>query len=705
MQASSEYSNPFISKTPVRGKSFFGRDDLLRKIFDYINAGESVSLVGERRTGKTSILLRVLDWKEQLLSQPIQHVLVLMDFLGLDYRSDTDIWITLMTALLNEMAQAGLETGCVTRAVGQLQSGELVFQTLLKMFRTLAKHRVSITFLFDEFEATVYGRNPVDLRFYKILRNLALDKETRASYVIATRQELSKVEMSLEKQFTDLSSPLFNIFHQAIITSFSEIEARQMVNSLLQSAGLDLAAKLSFWLQRDLLFQLSGFHPFFLQIACYQLFEHCVLPDGTFSDQVPEDNIISAFLGEAGSHFGYYWDISSLEERRLMGELATDHVIVDIQSRRPVLNSLRNRCLVIKDVDAKSGWQLFSSVFAQWIEEQQVGAWYEEGAAQLAGGEFDRALVSLRRVYTRRPDYRDVADRLAEAEKKLKVVRLFGLASGHEAASEWKEAIRAYREILDIDRYNQEAARRLNRAQRRAERGARRGLSDVAIRVREWWDEQERRTKTVWMVLLGIIIFGLCSGVTASLVSGIFPLLTPTPTTSPTASPTSTFVPTETPSPTPVPTDTPTPTSTPTLTPTPAPTPTTAPSATPSPTPTSEPTAIPVLPEPMVPENGSTHKSPITFQWGGFLRAGQAYQVVVHHPKSGYLVRSGSLTNQSWILDLPAERYGEWRWTVSVIQGGQVLVTSSEWMFWFNPSGGEAGGGSEAQPTKKPPPP
>lgn len=81
------------------------------------------------------------------------------------------------------------------------------------------------------------------------------------------------------------------------------------------------------------------------------------------------------------------------------------------------------------------------------------------------------------------------------------------------------------------------------------------------------------------------------------------------------------------------------------------------------------------------------------------------YQVVVYHVESGYLVRSESLTDPIWVLDLPAERYGEWRWAVSLVQGGQVLVTSSEWMFWFDPSGRDGGGGGEAHPTKEPPPP
>ena len=38
-----------------------------------------------------------------------------------------------------------------------------------------------------------------------------------------------------------------------------------------------------------------------------------------------------------------------------------------------------------------------------------------------------------------------------------------------------------------------------------------------------------------------------------------------------------------------------------------------------------------------------------------------------------------------WDADLPGDRFGEWRWWVSVIRDGTVATTSSEWMFWFNP--------------------
>ena len=194
------------------------------------------------------------------------------------------------------------------------------------------------------------------------------------------------------------------------------------------------------------------------------------------------------------------------------------------------------------------------------------------------------------------------------------------------------------------------------------------------------------------------------------------PSHTPTsvPTPVPTAWPTSTPAPTWTATPTLIPTRTPAPTwtSAPTLIPTRTSAPTWTSTRPPTPTATQTPrpqvTATPLppratAPEPVAPAYGGEYRSPVTFQWRGALGASQAYQVTARHTESGHTLQSGLLADQSWTADLPGDRYGEWRWTVSVMQGGKSAATSAEWMFWFNPRGGGGGGGGP-EPTNRPPP-
>jgi len=185
----------------------------------------------------------------------------------------------------------------------------------------------------------------------------------------------------------------------------------------------------------------------------------------------------------------------------------------------------------------------------------------------------------------------------------------------------------------------------------------------------------------------------------------------PTPTSSPTPAATLTHTPTRTPTRT----STPTPTSPPTATPTPHATSTPAHTPTPTATETPRPRAATATPVPQIiqpaltaPAQGGTYRNPIAFQWSGSLSTNQAYQVTLYHPGSDYVLQSELLAAPSWSTNLPADRYGEWRWRVAVIQGGTAVTTSSEWMFWFDPGGGGGGGGGGGDgggsPTPRPQP-
>jgi len=99
------------------------------------------------------------------------------------------------------------------------------------------------------------------------------------------------------------------------------------------------------------------------------------------------------------------------------------------------------------------------------------------------------------------------------------------------------------------------------------------------------------------------------------------------------------------------------------------------------------PTSVPLLPTPELaePAQGGVYQSPITFQWRGSPGTGQSYQVIAYHLVSGYVHQSGPLTSLAWTTDLPAEKFGEWRWKVCVIRSGTTVATSAEGMFWFDP--------------------
>ncbi|MGC9350177.1 MAG: serine/threonine-protein kinase [Anaerolineae bacterium] len=158
---------------------------------------------------------------------------------------------------------------------------------------------------------------------------------------------------------------------------------------------------------------------------------------------------------------------------------------------------------------------------------------------------------------------------------------------------------------------------------------------------------------------------------------------------------------TDTPRPTERPaTDEPTATSTATATPEPTETPaaTSTSQAQPSPSPSPTPTVVPTTPRPTatstpVPATapvplspaGGQYPNPIIFIWSGALNEGQSYRVVATHVESGRQVQSGSVQGSSWQADIPGDAFGEWRWQVQVLDGGESVAQSAPTTFFYNP--------------------
>jgi predicted Ser/Thr protein kinase len=220
-----------------------------------------------------------------------------------------------------------------------------------------------------------------------------------------------------------------------------------------------------------------------------------------------------------------------------------------------------------------------------------------------------------------------------------------------------------------------------------------RDVPQLTAHARKRLRHLQQKPMPTWAWIAGgavvLVLLASLSGWALSWWSPLRPTSTPTSTATPTGTPT--LTPADTPTLTRTRTSTPTRTRTPTCTPTVTPTDTPTPTATPTPRPIT-PTPAPVIPPQLVaPSKGETFKNPIVFQWSDSLRAGQTYQVTARHPGSGHVVQSGLLTGQTWTTDLPAEKDGEWRWTVSVMHGKRTVAISSEWMFWFSQFGGKSG--------------
>jgi hypothetical protein len=252
------YIDPFDSKMPVKGERFYGRSELVDRVFRYLQDGQSVSLVGGRRIGKTSILLHLDELKAQFLSEAEKHLFVYSDLSAHNGRTDAAFWHTLLRELEEKMDDTGMETAAVASAKKQLGSGQYIdtVDVPQSLFRALAKDNLAVTFLLDEFEGIQNLKQRSALMSLKQLRYLATDRNL--SYVFASQCPISEIEERIEEKFSAFTSPLYNILNKIIVPAFSRAEAKAMVFGLLRGSDLVSVVMGCFWADYDLVFLLCG---------------------------------------------------------------------------------------------------------------------------------------------------------------------------------------------------------------------------------------------------------------------------------------------------------------------------------------------------------------------------------------------------------------------------------------------------------------
>jgi serine/threonine-protein kinase len=314
---------------------------------------------------------------------------------------------------------------------------------------------------------------------------------------------------------------------------------------------------------------------------------------------------------------------------------------------------------------------------------------YQALREALSAQQWEEALAQGQQIVAANPDYRDVPTLLEQAregrgaqERAQTIAQWRSAAEAAVEAEDWWTGKKVVERWLMIAPEDDEALALQTKIRQRAPK-SRTGESNVKSPADPRHEPQSTRFGQPWRVALVIAVIVTllgCAGLVlggSRLLGGAIPipnrpsadalLPTATPSPLPTVPPTLTFTPT--------PTDPPTPTATATQTPRP----------TQTPTPTNTPTPQASRPTLISPEQGVTYKGPFTFQWNGRLYSEQAFRVVATNYRTGYRIQSPLTTATTWSVSVTGEAWGEWGWQVYVIQEGQVVASSAEVKYWFNP--------------------
>lgn len=344
-------ANPYIVGSPLKPAFFFGRQREVRIFFNTIGARQiqSLSLMGLRRSGKTSFLSYVADQpvvKRHLREQADQYLLVLLDMQH-NITRPADFYAEAVHQLA---IAANIAPPLSQDAATQLSHLETILDQV-------APRKVAL--LLDEFDLLAHYPS-FNVEFFNGLRSLITGYLGRFALVTATYHSL----FELGQQYESYTSPLFNVFSLLHLGAFAATEIEELIHMPAQDAGHPFSSDEGRWLAR-----LAGGLPAFIQKAAWSLFE-AHLGDEDLDDQSIRDQVEKDFVEWANAQFTYYWDHFTDEERHILSLLATGTSAEQadyIQRRgRGKLENLVNYGLV---TSSDTGYTINGEGLARWIRQ------------------------------------------------------------------------------------------------------------------------------------------------------------------------------------------------------------------------------------------------------------------------------------------------------------------------------------------------
>lgn len=340
--------NPYIARGPVRdSRMFFGREHEIEEIAAFVRGNQSVSIVGSRKIGKTSLLFR-LGQSPQLDDGTL--------FCYIDCESLGDLTVDNIFGQLafeiNETLQARDLPGEPALTAAIAKPGRMAFENAI---RKLNQRNWRIVLALDEFERLSTNPN-LNLNFFNALRSAA----GRYQLVFLTASAHPLIQLTYSGRSQDiLSSPFFNIFAPLFLGLLSPAQAEHLITRPAAAAGRPFPP-----VTQQHIYELAGGHPLALQIACFH----------AFNKPTDLDEIERHTQQELEAHFEYYWrNLSPTEQRTLLNlsQLAVSPS-TDTEQRMALRNLIQKSLVLRLDNGYRlpsKAWEKFLSVYSATVSQ------------------------------------------------------------------------------------------------------------------------------------------------------------------------------------------------------------------------------------------------------------------------------------------------------------------------------------------------
>jgi tRNA A-37 threonylcarbamoyl transferase component Bud32 len=319
--------NPYLSRGPVRSQEmFFGRAQELREIANFLRGNQSISIVGPRKIGKTSLLFHLMRPRvSEDLGIGGGTLICYIDCEVLGGESAAEVFQQFAAELRAEVEARGLPEEPALESACRSPS-RLAFEGAI---RALNRRGLQVVVILDEFERL--SANPqLDVNFFNALRSIA----GRFHLVFLTASASPLIELTYSGRSREiLSSPFFNIFAPIFLGLLPEADACDLIFQPSERAGKPFPLPI-----QNFLWEYSGGHPLILQVACFHAFTLSVF----------RDEIERRAAQEMQAHFEYSWRNLTEEQKRVLRELPAPSPdrATGTASENAVLRALERNCLI-----------------------------------------------------------------------------------------------------------------------------------------------------------------------------------------------------------------------------------------------------------------------------------------------------------------------------------------------------------------------
>jgi hypothetical protein len=298
--------NPYSPGMPLRQNSqvFYGREDLFQFIRDNTGRGDQrnvLILIGQRRTGKTSVLLQL----DQHLPDDQFPIFIDCQSLGVSPGMPA-FFHDLAWTMAESLGAKGLEISVPKSSEWQIDPAGKFQRQFIPAVQKLLPNGTKILLVFDEFEAfeNLVRDNILPKTLFTFLRHIMQHREGLGFVFAGTHR--------LEEMGSDYWSVLFNIALYKHIGYLDDETAERLIRNPVAPNIIydDLAI--------DKIMRVTSGHPYFLQLVCYSLVNRANKQRKAYVTISDVNAALNEMLRLGEVHFAYLWQRSTFTERALL---------------------------------------------------------------------------------------------------------------------------------------------------------------------------------------------------------------------------------------------------------------------------------------------------------------------------------------------------------------------------------------------------